>query len=95
MIIGGVIVAIIVAILGINSTKVVVSHGSVKKKTGRWIIFLSWCAIIVGILWIGNSSTLHSGGIDLNNHNTLYGLTLLMWGVIALVVGKIIKYFQD
>ncbi len=93
-IIGGVIVAVIVAIMGINTNKVVISHGEKKKKTGRWIIFFSWCAIFGGLAWAGNSASQH-GGIDLNTPQTLYGLTLAGYGLLSLFVGNIVKFFQD
>ena len=82
MVAGGVIVAIIVAILGLSTHKVVVTNGEKKKKTGRWIIFVAWCAILGGLSWAGNGSQ-------------LYGFTLAGYGLIALVVGKVVKFFQD
>jgi len=93
-IIGGVVVAIIVGIIGINTNRVVISYGEKRKKTGRWIVFLSWCAILGGLAWAGSNAPTQ-GGIDLNIPQMLYGLTLAGYGLIALIIGKVVKYFQN
>lgn len=89
-VIGGVIVAIIVSWFGIGGTKHVSVHGTPVRKTGKWIIFVSVIMILWGLSWIGQTP----GGFDFDKTQTLYGLTLAGYGVIALVVGKIIIWFQ-
>ncbi len=92
-IISGVIVAIIVAWFGIGGTKHVTIHGSPVRKTGKWIIFFSIIAIFGGLAWAGHYS-LPQGGLDFSKHGTVYGIALASFGLLALIVGKIVAWFQ-
>ena len=94
-IIGGVVVAILVSLLGIgkNKTPVIVTHGFKVRRTGKWIMIISSVIIIWGFLLLGNNSD-PTAGINFNNRQTIYGFTLIFWGVIIFIVGKVIAWFQ-
>lgn len=92
-IVGGVIVAIIVAWFGIGGTKHVTVHGSPVRKTGKWIILVSILMILGGLAWAGNN-TLPQGGVDFSKPGSIYGLTLAGYGVLAFIVGRIVAWFQ-
>ena len=93
-VIGGLLVAIIAAIFGIGgSTKVTIQHGTRTKKTGKWIIIISVIMLIYG------ASLLKKGdptkwGYDLNDPSNLYGITIIIYGVIFFVVGRIVGWYQ-
>jgi len=92
-VIGGVLVAIITTIFGIGGTKRVVVHGSSVRKTGKWIIIVSVLMIIGGLAWAGSNSPTQ-GGFDFSKPGTIYGLTLAGYGLIALIIGRIVAWFQ-
>lgn len=89
-IIGGVIVAIIVAIFNIGGTKHVSVHGLPVRKTGKWIIIISILMILGGLAWAGKNPSSPQGGFDLSNS----GVIVAMYGLIMLVVGKVVAWFQ-
>lgn len=82
-IIGGVITAIVVAWFGIGGTKRVVVHGTNVRRTGKWIILFSVVMILGGLAWAGSDPL-----------SKVYGYTLAGYGLIALIIGKIVAWFQ-
>ncbi len=88
-IIGGLIVVIIAAWLGIGGTTRVVVHGNQSGKAGKWIIIISVVMILSGLFVIGKNPT-PTTGIDFNNPGTL----LVGYGIIFFIVGRIIAWFQ-
>jgi len=94
-IIGGVVVAALVSWLGIgkNKAQVVIVNGSKVKKSGKWIIIISSVIIIWGFLLLGNNSD-PTAEINLINRQTVYGFSLILWGGVLFIVGKIIVWFQ-
>lgn len=92
-IIGGVIVAAIAAWFGIGGTKrVVIHHTGRSRRTGKWIILISVVMILGGLSWMGSSNP--QGFNDWLKPPAIYGFTLAGYGVIFLVIGKIVAWFQ-
>lgn len=92
-IISGLVVAIIIAGLGIGSTTKVSVSGIQTRKTGKWMIIISVAMIFIGLAWLGKNAP--SGrGFNFSDPSTIYGFTLVGWGVLLLVVGKIVTWFQ-
>lgn len=79
--------------IGKNKSQVVVVHGSKVKKSGKWIIIISSIIIIWGFLLLGNNSA-PTAEINLINRQTVYGFSLIFWGGVLFIVGKIIVWFQ-
>ena len=92
-VIGGVLVTLITAKLGIEGTKRVVVNGSPVRKTGKWIIVFSVIMMIGGLAWAGSNSPTQ-GGFDFSKPGTIYGLTLASYGVLAFIIGRIVAWFQ-
>lgn len=87
-VIGGVIVGIILTIVGVNRKSKVIVRGTRIRRTGKWIIIFSTIAILLGLIWASKS------GYSFDKPQTLYGFTLSAYGVIGLVIGKIVAWFQ-
>jgi hypothetical protein len=93
-VVGGLIVLIFGAWLGLGgSTKVRVEGGHKVKKTGKLLILISALMIIGGLAWAGSNAPAQ-GGIDLYIPGMLYGVTLAGYGVLLLIVGKIVAWWQ-
>ena len=93
-VIGGLIVLILAAWLGIGgSTRVKVEGGHKVRKTGKLIIFISVLMILGGLAWAGSNAPAQ-GGIDLSRSGMLYGFTLAGYGVLFFFVGKIVAWWQ-
>lgn len=91
-IIAGLIVVVLAAWFGIGGTTRVVVHGGRTRKTGKWIILISVAMIFGGLSWMG--STNPQGLSDWLKPPAVYGFTLAGYGVIFLVIGKVVAWFQ-
>lgn len=92
-VVGGFIVAILVALFNIGGTKVTVVRAAKTSKTGKWIIIISVIMILVGLALMGQNAP-QKVGLDFNKLQTMIGLTLVGYGILALIVGKIVAWFQ-
>ena len=93
-VVGGLVVLILGTWLGLGgSTKVRVEEGHKVKKTGKLLILISVLMIIGGLSWAGSNAPAQ-GGIDLHIPGMLYGVTLAGYGVLLLIVGKIVAWWQ-
>ncbi len=90
---GGIIVAIVVGWFDLGGSTRVMVQGVKVKKTGKWMIIFSIAMILTGLI-LCSKNTLPQGGYDLHASSTLYGLTLILYGGIIFVVGKIVAWFQ-
>lgn len=93
-VIGGVLIAVITTFFGIGKTTQVVVGGNRVKKTGKWIIIVSALMIFSGFYIVGYN-TPPQGGIDFNKPGIIYGLTLAGYGLMALLIGRIVAWFQQ
>lgn len=91
-IVGGVVVAVIISMFGIGTTKVVV-NGSKQSRAGKKLILLSWLMIVVGLILLGQSP-LARAGFDTTQTSTLLGIALAECGVLLLIIGKVIAWYQ-
>ncbi len=90
---GRVIVAVLIAWIGIGrKVKIVHSQGVQAKKTGKWMIVISVIMIMLGIILFDSAS--FEKGINFNNPKELYSISLLTFGIILLIIGKIVAWFQ-
>jgi hypothetical protein len=88
-IIGGLIVVLIAAWLGIGGTTKVVVHGGQVRKTGKWIILISVAMILGGLSWHDKLAPTKS----IFNFND-WGSLLFGYGILFLIVGKVVAWFQ-
>ena len=84
--------AAIAAWFGIGRTTRVVIHGGRTRKTGKWMILISVAMIIGGLSWMGGGNPQGPG--DWLKPPALYGFTLAAYGVVLLVIGKVVAWFQ-
>jgi len=92
-IIGGLAVMFIASLLGISEKMTITVQGGKIRKTGKWVIILSILMILFG-LYLCSQNPLKEGGYDMNKIKTVYGLTLIGYGVIIFGIGKFIAWFQ-
>jgi len=86
-ILGGLAVLIIGNWLGFGSSTRVTIHGAGKvRKTGKWIMIVSWIVIFTGLAW-GGKDTPIKGQIAPG-----YGLAIL--GGFMYIIGRFIAWFQ-
>ena len=91
-VVGGLIVAILIACFGIGSTKVII-QGSKLSKTGKKIILTSVVMIILGVILLGQHP-LPRGGYDLTQNSTIYGIALLVSGFLLFIIGRAVAWYQ-
>ncbi len=93
-VVGGLLVTIIAAWLGLGgTTKVTIRGGGKIKKTGKWIILISVVMFFVG-LSLCRKSDPTQWGFDLNIPSTLYGVTIILYSGLFFLVGKVVAWFQ-
>lgn len=93
-IVAGLVVLILGTWLGLGgSTRVKIEGGHKVRKTGKLIIFVSVLMILGGLAWAGSNAPAQ-GGVDLSRSGMLYGFTLAGYGVLLLIVGKVVAWWQ-
>lgn len=92
-VLGGLAVVSIASLMGISDKVNITVRGGKVRKTGKWIIIFSILMILSG-LYLCSQHSLPQGGYDLNAIETIYGITLIGYGVIAFGIGKFITWFQ-
>lgn len=92
-ILGGVLVLVIGAWLGVGGTTKVIVYGQRARKSGKWLIIIS-VAMIVGGLMLCRKADPSQWGYDLNDPHTVYGLTLISYGALLYFVGRVVAWFQ-
>lgn len=93
-VIGGLLVLILGTWLGFGgSTKVKIEGGHKVKKAGKLLILISVLMILGGLAWAGSNAPAQ-GGVDLSRPGMIYGFTLAGYGVLLLIVGKIVAWWQ-
>lgn len=91
---GGLIVAVLLSWFGLSgSTRVTVQGGHTVKKTGKWIMIISAVAIIVAFSFLRKGDPT-KWGYDLNIPSNVIALTVILYGALFFVVGKIVAWFQ-
>ncbi len=91
-IVGGLVVAVIISMFGIGTAKVVV-QGSKQSRSGKKLILVSWLMIIIGLILLGQSP-LARAGFDLTQGSTLLGIALVECGILLLIIGKVVAWYQ-
>jgi len=80
-------------LLGVGRGVKVSVHGSDAKKTGKRMVLIAWAMIIGGAI-LGVQNALPQGGWDMSKATSIYSLGLIEIGVILLVIGSIVAWFQ-
>jgi len=89
-IIGGLVVAIVVAIFGLSgTTRIFISNSHRSPRAGKIIILIGVVMIIAGLAWIGNNDSPQQ-----KTSITDGGSLLALYGVLFLIIGKVVKWFQ-
>jgi hypothetical protein len=80
-VIGGILVMALGSWFGIGSSRVTTVEGVRIRKSGKWMIIISVIMIIGGLSWAGSG-------------NTLAGYTLVGYGFLLFIVGRVVAWFQ-
>lgn len=79
-IIGGLVVAFIAWLFGINGSSKTIIQGTRVRRTGKWVIIIAVSMLLGGLYW--------------SNTNQVAGYTLAAYGALFFIVGRIVAWFQ-